>query len=720
MANQEFTLTMHTLNKYGVPCTDVTDYVTRSSGIGISSAFYMQKSPTSVLMFSKMKSSKYTRPDPFEPITGIEGFDYCVFVNDNEEFGSTGYIKYYSLGSGALKATVALPCMIGDGLIQSVDINSSYVVYDGVESELEPPKYNRFIRQGDGSLVIDGRLLFERGMYYPNSYLYAGTTGTHNSIQVSYSDISVESDEFLVEHEIPEGTLALLQCSGTPPSPLVNGNAYYLIEVTAQSFKVASTPGGTAIDLTSQGTGYCTFSFSGYTGYHNALYLYDKVGLRASNIINDEIYINVFGEEKQIGRFFKEPLPDLSADSDTKRMCSGYLDLFVGDLDPTSDYVLQVPFSSIMPEDAPNKEQYTFLVNIFNDQVDDGSGEYTIGSGQIQGVWCDKNFKILLSFDDVRGSSGNQAYQKWYSYDGQFLFVWKYPEYTFEETTYFYGLAGRVFHGNYMFDVMINEQTNTSYLYSYYMGVNSTPSIHELDNPYKDDEGYYFVTNLQIIGDQYLMLNLNDNNSHCVFFKVYSPQLGIVGEVTMAWAYAQQQGYRVVPKIGVDEPISPYNPVLLQLCNYIRSLKMTWASNQVQVCQDHANWCVAHSVAQHEGPVPGEDAETSLRNRNNAKGIYGGVSENITLVIEAEDETEQTNAFDAWYNSERHLENIVRGGNKNMSYAWAQYPSSVTQITVGPGFTSGDGSYTTEETIFEIPEHLRGKYKIYVQNFIWY
>ena len=36
------------------------------------------------------------------------------------------------------------------------------------------------------------------------------------------------------------------------------------------------------------------------------------------------------------------------------------------------------------------------LVNVFNDSVDDGSGDYTIGSGQIQGVWCDKNLKILL------------------------------------------------------------------------------------------------------------------------------------------------------------------------------------------------------------------------------------------------------------------------------------------------------------------------------------
>ena len=632
MAKQEIIITMHTLNKYGVPCEDVTEYFERSSSSGNPAIFYMEKTPVSFGMFTKMKSSKYSRPDPFEPITGIEGF------NDDEEFGSTGFVKYYSLASGALKATIPLPCMVGNGLTQSVDINSSYVVYDGVESESEPPKYNRFIRQDDGSLVMYGRLLLERGMYYPNTYLYAGTTGTNPA----------------------------------------------------------------------------------YTGYYDALYFYDKVGLRASNIINNEIYINVFGEEKQVGRFFKEALPDLSADSDTKRICTGYLDLFVGDLSPTSDYVLQVPFSSIMDANAPNKEQYTFLINIFNDQVDDGSGEYIIGSGQIQGVWCDKNFKILLSFDDIRGSSGNQAYQKWYSDTGQFLFVWKYPEYTFEGTTYFYGLAGRVFHGNYMHDVMVNTKTNVSYLYSYYMGFNNTPSIYELHNPYKDDEGYYFVTNLQIINDQYLMLNLNGNSSHCVFFKVYSPQLGIVGEVVMAWAYGQQQGYRVVPKIGIEEPISTYNPILLQLCNDIRYLKMTWASNQVQVCQDHADWCVVHSVSQHEGPVPGEDAETSLRNRNNAKGIYGGVSENITLVVEAEDEAEQTSAFDAWYNSEKHLENIVRGGNKNMSYAWAQYPYSVTHITVGPGFTSGDGSYTTEETIFEIPENLRGKYKIYVQNFIWY
>jgi hypothetical protein len=48
--------------------------------------------------------------------------------------------------------------------------------------------------------------------------------------------------------------------SGTVPPPLVSGTAYYVVAPAANSFKVAATAGGAAIDITGAGTGTITGS----------------------------------------------------------------------------------------------------------------------------------------------------------------------------------------------------------------------------------------------------------------------------------------------------------------------------------------------------------------------------------------------------------------------------------------------------------------------------
>lgn len=47
---------------------------------------------------------------------------------------------------------------------------------------------------------------------------------------------------------------------GTAPGGLVEGTVYFVRDATADSFKVAATSGGTAIDITSAGTGGCQVS----------------------------------------------------------------------------------------------------------------------------------------------------------------------------------------------------------------------------------------------------------------------------------------------------------------------------------------------------------------------------------------------------------------------------------------------------------------------------
>lgn len=47
---------------------------------------------------------------------------------------------------------------------------------------------------------------------------------------------------------------------GTPPGGLTEGTVYFVRDATADTFKVAATAGGTAIDLTSAGSGGCMVS----------------------------------------------------------------------------------------------------------------------------------------------------------------------------------------------------------------------------------------------------------------------------------------------------------------------------------------------------------------------------------------------------------------------------------------------------------------------------
>ena len=47
---------------------------------------------------------------------------------------------------------------------------------------------------------------------------------------------------------------------GTVPSPLVEGTIYYVRDATTDTFKVAATSGGAAIDLVGAGAGDCVVS----------------------------------------------------------------------------------------------------------------------------------------------------------------------------------------------------------------------------------------------------------------------------------------------------------------------------------------------------------------------------------------------------------------------------------------------------------------------------
>lgn len=747
MAKQEIIITMHTLNKYGVPCEDVTEYFERLSSSGNPAIFYMEKTPVSFGMFTKMKplsgggDGDGNYPDPFEPVTGIPGYVFCVFRNDAEEFGNKGYCDYYSLGSGSLMATIELPYMVASSVVKpAVDINTDVVVYDPVIIEDQSYQYGRFKRDAKGSLTIQGHVLCDTGYYFPDALLFVAGLNSYTGEDmipprnIPYTAFNVEDNTVtLLNHGFVDGDNEWINFNfvGTPPGGLVSNKWYVVVNVTVTTFQLAVNPmeqnpwTGNPIDITSQGTGFGVLVVDyGNYGYDNAKLQNDANSMYPVNIHENRLYVNRYGEDKQTGRLYYEELPDLTDNNYIyKRMVAGYINLFVGELAVGTEYVIEVPFSNLLDANYPDKEIYTDPVKVFNDQVDDGSGKYIIGSGQIQARFYYNSLFIILTFDDIRGTAGNQAYQKWYNSSGQFLYEWMYPFYTNSQNVLVpYVLTGRVNHQNSFFYVLGNPETNESWLRQYNLLTGYYVET-KLENPYKDEAvsgGYYKISNLQLIQDKYLMCHFSGANGHTVFFDAYVPSAGIQGEIVLD-VTNDYMGYYVIPSIGVNEPAtSPITNTLLELCNDYRSLKMEWAIDQVQVCQDHADWCVANSCYQHEGPVAGEDAPTSLGRRNAVLNIFAGFAENLCFITESNPEDEMIRAFEGWKLSPHHWNNIIRGGNKYMSFACATYPESVTHVVQGIGQYLGDGNYSTEPSIFEIPENLRGKYKIYVQNFIWY
>ncbi len=58
-----------------------------------------------------------------------------------------------------------------------------------------------------------------------------------------------------VSHGLANGTPVMIMSSGGIPAPLAADTVYYVVSATADTFKLATVSGGTAIDLTSDGTG---------------------------------------------------------------------------------------------------------------------------------------------------------------------------------------------------------------------------------------------------------------------------------------------------------------------------------------------------------------------------------------------------------------------------------------------------------------------------------
>lgn len=104
-------------------------------------------------------------------------------------------------------------------------------------------------------LDVDGMFVSEDSI---NPYYHATPT-----------TFTVDPATDIISATVPSGygtaSIVTVTSDGTPPAPLVNGTLYYVRDVVGNTFKLATTNGGAAINITDTGTGTHTVQFMGYT-----------------------------------------------------------------------------------------------------------------------------------------------------------------------------------------------------------------------------------------------------------------------------------------------------------------------------------------------------------------------------------------------------------------------------------------------------------------------
>jgi len=103
--SQSFTMTLHTLNKYGRPCSDVTEYVTKPSNpSGNPATAYLEKQKTDYVVRTKLQSQ------------GLK-YLYAYFYNGDDPYNpgtQTGLVDYIDLETGSVHITGVLQGLISD------------------------------------------------------------------------------------------------------------------------------------------------------------------------------------------------------------------------------------------------------------------------------------------------------------------------------------------------------------------------------------------------------------------------------------------------------------------------------------------------------------------------------------------------------------------------------------------------------------------------------
>lgn len=116
----------------------------------------------------------------------------------------------------------------------------------------------------NGNLTAGSKYAYRYSLWYPKDGITAPFTPAVSSVNatVTFSGTSV-TGTFTGTSSFPLNSAVQFTTSGALPSPLIQGNTYYVVSTTATTLTVATTIGGTAITFSGAGTG--THYISGVT-----------------------------------------------------------------------------------------------------------------------------------------------------------------------------------------------------------------------------------------------------------------------------------------------------------------------------------------------------------------------------------------------------------------------------------------------------------------------
>jgi hypothetical protein len=108
--------------------------------------------------------------------------------------------------------------------------------------------------------IISNRILFFGGASgRPFNILQGQQDNTKVQLQVDTSQsyiVNPSTDIFTVnDHAYTNGDIVVVSTTDTQPSPLTLGTSYYVVSASGLTFKLSTTLGGSAINITDSGAG---------------------------------------------------------------------------------------------------------------------------------------------------------------------------------------------------------------------------------------------------------------------------------------------------------------------------------------------------------------------------------------------------------------------------------------------------------------------------------
>lgn len=116
-----------------------------------------------------------------------------------------------------------------------------------------------------GSRLLNAGVTFDvpattvRWVGFWNSGVFVGCAPNGGATPFNFMAVPSSDTVYAVAHGL-SNTQKIAFFNGTPPAPLVEGTVYFVVNAATDSFQVAATSGGAAIDLTASASFGCVVS----------------------------------------------------------------------------------------------------------------------------------------------------------------------------------------------------------------------------------------------------------------------------------------------------------------------------------------------------------------------------------------------------------------------------------------------------------------------------